>query len=139
VTLYAESSAVLRWILGEEGGDEVRLRLSEAGRVATSILTLVECDRAAARGAALGRFTAAEELDVRRLLAVASSRWQVMEVTEDVAARARAPFPREPVGTLDALHLATMLVFREALPDLRVLTCDERLRTNAGLLGLQTA
>lgn len=42
MNLYAESSAVLAWLLGDEGGSEARERLSAAEMVLTSDLTLIE-------------------------------------------------------------------------------------------------
>ena len=52
--LYAESSAVLAWLLGEPAGRDVRALLAKADRVVTSALTAVECARALARARALG-------------------------------------------------------------------------------------
>lgn len=49
--------------------------------------------------------------------------------------RAEGEFPIEPIRTLGALHLASALVLRDALPDLVVLSTDERLRANALELG----
>ena len=50
MNLYAESSAILAWLMGEDGGDEIRYRLQAAELVLTSDLTLVECDRVLHRG-----------------------------------------------------------------------------------------
>ena len=55
VNLYAETSAVLSWILDEERGARARSRLAAAAAVYTSDLTLIECDRALRRAAATGR------------------------------------------------------------------------------------
>lgn len=55
--LYAESSAVLAWLLGEEMGEPVRQLLAAAEGVVTSELTLLECDRVLHRsvaGSAMG-------------------------------------------------------------------------------------
>jgi hypothetical protein len=45
-------------------------------------------------------------------------------------------FPREPVPTLDALHLATAAVFLETLSALRLLSLDDRVRGNARAMGI---
>lgn len=45
MSLYAESSAVLAWLLDEAAGTVVRQTLSEAEIVVASDLTLIECDR----------------------------------------------------------------------------------------------
>lgn len=48
-------------------------------------------------------------------------------------------FPNEPVRTLDALHLATAVLFREALGSVTMVSLDERVRSNASGLGLEVA
>ena len=50
--------------------------------------------------------------------------------------RARRGFPREPVRTLDAIHLATAVQFQEAIPDLAVVSLNERIRYNAQALAM---
>lgn len=43
------------------------------------------------------------------MLERAQAHWTLFQVSEAVLARARRPFPVEPIRTLDALHLATAL------------------------------
>lgn len=136
MNLYAESSAVLAWLVGEPDGEAVRGALSEADRVVTSSLTAVECARSLGRAQREGRLTIAEELAALRLLDVALAGWNVHELSDPVLARARQPFPAEPVRTLDALHLATAVQFREALGVVTVLSLDERIRRNVPGMGL---
>ena len=45
MTLYAESSAVLAWLLDEPDGQAVRERLAKTDIVVASDLTLIECGR----------------------------------------------------------------------------------------------
>ena len=45
MNVYAESSAVLAWLLGEETGHSVREVIQHAELVIASDLTLVECNR----------------------------------------------------------------------------------------------
>ncbi|MBM3792162.1 MAG: type II toxin-antitoxin system VapC family toxin [Acidobacteria bacterium] len=59
-----------------------------------------------------------------------------MEISEQVRERAARAFPAEPVRTLDALHLATALLFMRVYPDLRILTYDRRIADNAQALGI---
>jgi PIN domain nuclease of toxin-antitoxin system len=49
VNLYAESSAVLAWLLLEREGSRVDRLLTAAESVISSDLTLIECDRALLR------------------------------------------------------------------------------------------
>ena len=137
MNLYAESSAVLAWLLGDEGGDDARERLSTAGLVLASDLTLIECDRVLHRAAALGALSEAEVLERRTLLSTAAEHWVVFPIDAEMAERARRPFPREPVRTLDALHIAAALVIRRLTAGLRLLSLDERIRRNAIELGFE--
>ncbi len=133
---YAESSGVLAWILGEPKGEDVRVVLREAERVVSSPLTEVECARALSRAAATGRIVRTEELAALKLLETAAASWVTLELSDRVLIGARARFPTEPVRTLDAIHLATALIFREVLPRLTVVSLDERVRVNAEGLGM---
>ena len=134
---YAESSAVLAWVLGEPEAEEVRTVLAAAERVVSSTLTAVECARALARGSATGRIGRTHELAAARLLEGAMASWATLEMSGWILRRAAARFPVEPVRTLDALHLATALSFREAYSDLILVSLDDRLRANARPLDLQ--
>lgn len=137
--VYAESSAVLSWLLGEARQQSVMGELAGADRVVTSTLTVVECARALARARATGRLSEGDELAALRLLDQAAASWSVLDVSDRVAERARGAFPREPVRTLDALHLATASIFLEALGSLRVLSLDDRVRGNASVMGMSLA
>jgi predicted nucleic acid-binding protein len=136
VIAYAESSAVLAWLLGEAQGDAVREHLARAERVVSSTLTAVECGRAIVRGVRDGAIGRTDELAALRLLDSAVASWVTLEMTGLVIARARRAFPREPVRTLDAIHLATAVQFQEALPDLAVVSLDQRVRQNAQALAM---
>lgn len=135
MTLYAESSAVLAWLLGETRAPAIRDHFSSAEFVIASDLTLVECDRVLIRAATLGELTEAEAAGRRAALSTAAAHWTVLRLSGEVIDRARQPFPKEPIRTLDALHLASALVARAAVPDLIVLSLDEAVRANARALG----
>lgn len=136
---YAESSAVLAWLLGEPDGQRVRQVLRNADQVVASPLTGVECARTLARGAGGGRITASDELAALRLLDMAERTWLTLDLSGEVLERARSPFPAEPVRALDALHLATAVAFHKALGSLTVVSLDERVRGNAAGLGMEVA
>ena len=103
--LYAESSAILAWLLGEPSATVAIRELKAADGVVTSTLTALERARGLARARALGRITNAAELAALRLLDEAEASWDVHEMSKRVIARARGSFPAEPVRTLNALHL----------------------------------
>jgi predicted nucleic acid-binding protein len=139
VNLYAESSAVLAWLLDEAAGSAMGGILSQAEVIVSSDLTLVECDRVLHRAAALGALSEAGAIDVRSRLAAAAATWTVLRLTPAIVERARRPFPQEPIRTLDALHLACALEARAAVADIVLLSLDERVRKAARGLGLALA
>jgi predicted nucleic acid-binding protein len=136
VNLYAESSAVLGWLLDEHSAADVRRSLSAAEIIVASDLTLIECDRVILRAAALGELTEAEAADRRARLTAAASHWQTLRVAPEIVERARQPFPGEPIRTLDAIHLASALVARTAIVGLALLSLDDRVRKAGRKLGL---
>lgn len=135
MTLYAESSAVLAWLLDEPTGRTARERLAKAEIIIASDLTLIECDRVVIRAAVLGDVTEADAADRRAHLTTAAAHWNVLRISGEIVERARRPFPGDPIRTLDALHLASALVARSAAPGLEVLSLDDRIRTAAKKLG----
>ncbi|HEY2399232.1 MAG TPA: type II toxin-antitoxin system VapC family toxin [Steroidobacteraceae bacterium] len=137
MNLYAESSAVLAWLLDEETAMSVRQLLTEAESIVASDLTLVECDRVLIRAVHLEELTEAEAADRRAQLVAAASHWHVLRIANEVVERARQPFPGEPIRTLDAIHVASALVARAALPGLALLSLDDRVRNAAKKLGLE--
>jgi hypothetical protein len=136
MSLYVESSAVLAWLLDEAAGTFVRETLLATEIVVSSDLTLIECDRVLHRAASLGELTEAEVADRRAHLATAAAHWHVLRIGPEVVDRARQPFPGDPIGTLDAIHLASVLVARSAVAGLALLSLDERIRTVGKKLGL---
>lgn len=137
MTLYAESSAVLSWLLGEDEGERVARALAGADRVVASDLTLVECERVLIRAWSSGVLPEAALQDQRASLSRAATHWTLLRVDHEVVDRCRRPFPLEPVRTLDALHLASALVARSAVPGLGLLSLDQRVRVNGERLGFQ--
>lgn len=135
--LYAETSAVLAWLLGETEGDGVRPLLAKADAVFTSALTLVEIDRVLIRAQVVEELREADVVDRRRILARTSRHWHLLQLHEEILERARRPFPGEPIRTLDALHLAAALAARAVAPETAVLSLDSRIRKTSMALGLE--
>lgn len=136
MSLYAESSAVLAWLLDEDASLFVRRTLTDTPIVLTSDLTLIECDRALHRAATLGDLTEAEAADRRAYLATAAAHWHVLRIGPEVVDRARQPFPGAPIRTLDAIHVASALVARSAVAGIALLSLDQRIRSVARHVGL---
>jgi uncharacterized protein len=137
VNVYAESSAVVAWLLGEESGHSVREVLQHAEIVMASDLTLVECDRVLIRAVTTGEIDEARAADLRAHLNAAASHWHLWRVNPDIVGRARHPFPAEPIRALDAIHLASALAVRSAVPGVELLSLDDRIRRAAKQLGFR--
>lgn len=135
MNLYAESSAILSWLLGEDRRSTVRRHLQNAELILTSDLTLVECDRVLLRAVTLKEVTGKNADSCRRRLHGAVAGWYVLRVSADIIDRARQPFPVEPIRSLDALHVASAIIARTAVPDIAFLSLDNRIRSVAQQLG----
>ena len=134
--IYLETSSLLAWLFSESRGADVRASLDAAKYVATSSLTLAEAERAFVRLEAEGALRSGDAQRYRGALARARTQWLRLAISDEILARASAPFPVEPVRTLDAIHLATALSFTKAFPDIRVLSLDRRVMQNAEALGI---
>jgi len=135
--IYAESSAVLAWLLGEDAAPTVREILGRAELVIASDLTLLECDRVLIRAVALAEIEEAAAADRRAHLNVAASHWHVLRLSTDIVDRARHPFPVEPIRTLDAIHLASALAARSGVAGVELLSLDDRVRRAGAQLGFR--
>lgn len=131
---YIDSSVVLRFLLGQAG----KLREWKAIRTGvTSALMEVEClrtlDRLRLRGEVDEGVLAARREKLYELLA---ARVEVVELTRPVLKRAAQRFPTT-LGTLDAIHLATALLWRDVEGDELVMaTHDQGLARAARACGL---
>ena len=106
---YLDASVVLRLVLGEPG------HLREWDRVhegVASALTEVECLRTLDRLHQLGRLTADVVAERRAAVYSLLEAVEVMDVSRAVLRRASEPFPTA-LGTLDAIHLAAAMAWRE--------------------------
>ena len=137
VELYAETSAVLSWLLHQNRGDEAYRALTQAAYVYTSDLTLIECDRVLHRAAVLGELDESTAADARAAVETAAAHWTICAIDTEVVEGSRRRFPHEPVRTLDAIHLSTAVFVRNLAPEARVLSLDERIRRNAEALGFE--
>jgi len=134
--VYVETSALLTWLLGEPRSQAVISILNRSGNVVTSVLSLLEVERTLNRAENHRTLTAGQAQILRGMLERSRAGWILMEISEEVRARAGRPFPVEPVRTLDAIHLASALMFMRIFPDLQLLSYDERILKNALPLGI---
>jgi predicted nucleic acid-binding protein len=134
VTAYLDSSVLLRVIVRHAGalGEWAAIR-----RGVASALVEVEClrtlDRLRLRGGVSDAEIALRREAVFRLLEAL----EVVQPTRAILARAAQPLPTE-LGSLDAIHLATALAWREATAtELVMATHDVALGTAARASGLR--
>jgi predicted nucleic acid-binding protein len=137
VSVYAESSAVLAWLLGEPAGKRAGEVLRSAEQVAVSELVILECERVLIRAVTLGEIGEVAAADLRARLRRAAAHWQLWRVSREIVERASHPFPAEPIRTLDALHLASALAVRSAVSGIELLSLDDRIRRAGEQLGFQ--
>jgi len=103
-------------------------------RIASS-LSILEADRGLTRAIVVARLPRLAARDAARGLVALAAVTVVAEMDGQVLEHARQIFPVEPVRSLDALHLATALLFRQELGEMTFASCDRRIRENAAALG----
>ncbi len=126
--LYVETSAALRAVLERGLSAEIERRLMAAGTLLTSRLSLIETARAFHRLRASSRASERDLARAERELDELWSRCDVWELTPEVCDLAARVAPGHPLRTLDAIHVATLLLARRRLGDVGLLTADDRLR-----------
>lgn len=133
---YVDSSVLLRVVLAQPD------RLPEWSSIrhaVTSALTEVECLRTLDRRFRQGLLDADDLADRRSLVLRLLERMDRVDVSPAVLRRAADPFPT-PLGTLDAIHLATAVLWRDGRSEApAVLTHDGQLATAARSMGFTTA
>lgn len=110
---YLDASVLMRLVLGEEHPleewDQLQLGI-------TSELTRVEAARVIDRLEILGVFQDDESDEKLAEVADILKRVDIIPLDQRVLQRAREPLPTV-LGTLDAIHLASAFLYREAQPD----------------------
>jgi predicted nucleic acid-binding protein len=128
VNVYLDSSALLRLILREPGGIE---GLQSRERLVSSELLAIECPRTIDRLRLSGSLTMEEATVATSAVGEWLEAVDLVLLQRPVLARASEPFPT-PLGTLDAIHLATALVFRDRTgEEIAMATHDDALATAA--------
>ncbi len=121
MTVYIDTSALLRLVLREPGAlDE--LRSSE--RLVSSELIAVESYRTLDRLRLQGSLTTDEAAVRRRVVTEWLEAIDLVLLRPAVLSRASEPLPT-PLGTLDAVHLATALIWRDRVGLLPVMATHD--------------
>ena len=132
---YVDTSALLRHVLQEPGRLE-ELRSGDA--LVSSELLAVEALRTIDRLRHQGALSLQEATARREVLTEWLEAIDLVLLRRPILARASEPFP-SPLGTLDALHLATALVWRDrsSQQDLVIATHDRDLALAARAFGFE--
>lgn len=131
--VYVDTSVAIRVIFGEPKPlpSWGRWKQAYASRLwHTEALRVLERVRQAAR------HTPAELIRIRQAIDLVHDHFNIYPLTEAVLNRAGDTFPA-PIGTLDALHLATALHIRDELGLDAFLTHDVQLATAAATMGFK--
>lgn len=119
---YLDTSALLRLALREAGAlEDVR----KCETLVSSELLAVEALRTLDRLRLQGALTLEETSARREIVAEWLEAVDLVVLQRPILARASEPFPT-PLGTLDALHLATALVWRDRNQSSLVLATHDR-------------
>jgi len=131
---YVDTSALLRIVLREAGAlDELR----SCDALVSSELIAVESARAIDRLRLQGSLSTAEAANRLAIVSEWPEAIDLVLLRPPVLARAGEPMPI-PLGTLDALHLATALVWRDRMRQpLVVATHDDALALAARAFGFE--
>ena len=133
MTAYIDSSVLLRILMAQPD----RLKQWRAiDRAVSSELIRVECLRTIDRLRLAGSLDD-NDISLRREAALQQlSGFDLIALDSRILERAAEPFPTA-LGTLDALHLASALMARQEVPDLRLATHDRELATAARAIGFE--
>jgi predicted nucleic acid-binding protein len=132
VTAYVDTSVLLRVVLREPGALD---DLQSYDRLVSSELISVECARAIDRLRSQDALTPEEAAIRSRAVGDWLEAFDLVLLRPPVLSRASEPLPT-PLGTLDAIHLATALLWRERMgPLATVATHDSALGLAARTFG----
>lgn len=131
MNLYVDSSVVLRIVLGEQKRLAIWRKIEKP---VSSELIQLECLRTLDRNRIRLELTDPDVARHRAELIDLLHTIEFIPLSSAILARASDPFPTM-VGSLDAIHLASALLAREAYPDLNLATHDEELGVGAKAMG----
>lgn len=132
--VYVDSSVVLRYILSE---DTALFAIRSSDLAGSSDLLVIECQRVLQRERLQGNLDDAQFVESVALLQTVVDHLYLIELREAVKRRAAGPFPTV-IGTLDAIHLASALLWAETRPstEFAILSYDRQLSRCAQSMGM---
>jgi len=132
VIAYCDSSVLVRFILEQA---DALAELTACDQLVTSVVTQVECLRAIENARLRGELSDDELAGLRRAAYARLSGIERVEVSPSILGQAERSFG-VVLKTLDAIHVATAIVWRERrAPDLVFATHDRQQARAATALG----
>jgi len=133
LNVYVDSSVLLRVVLGEPSRLRIWTRITSP---VASELIRVECLRTIDRARTRLRLDDEDVAGRRAGVLEAIETFSLVPVGPRILERAAEPFPTI-LGSLDAIHLASAMLVREAFDDLSLATHDQELAFAARAVGFQ--
>jgi uncharacterized protein len=134
---YFDTSVLVKRYVNEQGSILAR-RLLRNCRILSSALVPLEALSTFARRRTAGELSESSFSAIVARISTDRRQWELIELTAPILAQAEQVLQRTQLRTLDALHLASALVFQDrssaALP---FVTADERQRQAAQQMGLR--
>lgn len=136
--LYADTSALVKLFVAEEGSDATRDLFRRVSLLGTSVLARAELGAALARAVRRGFIREGEGAEARRRLQAVWPTWVRIAVDERLVARAEGLAWEHGLRGSDALHLAAALLWQERIGHPVVLaTFDDELGEAARRAGME--
>ena len=133
MNVYVDSSVLLRIVLNERGALREWRRID---RPLASELIRLECRRTIDRARIRERLSDQAVAQQRAAVLGLLDAFDTLPLDTVVLERAAEPFPTL-LSSLDAIHLATALLVRSQVADLRFATHDDELATAAQAMGFE--
>ncbi len=134
MTVYVDSSAVLRVLFGHHSAYGKFGRWNEAG---SNELLRIECNRTMYRLRLESKITDETLSEYQAAFSDFLETISIIDLNSSIIEKAAGPFSTI-VGSLDAIHLATALLWKEDMEaDIHVLTHDAQLAVAARAAGLK--
>ncbi len=133
MTLYLDTSSLVKLYVTEDGSDDVRQLVSEAGVVATSTVAYAETRAALARLRREGALTRSKLASTKREFEEQWPTYLTLEATDALCRTAGELAEKYRLRGFDSIHLAsfTEVVSRAGVAQTRFSSFDDRLNTAA--------
>jgi predicted nucleic acid-binding protein len=109
MTLYLDTSSLVKLYIDEPGSDEVRQDLSQASGAATSLITYAEARAVFARARRLGHITPAGFRAVKQDFEADWPMLMIVQPSDTLCRRAGDLAERYGLRGFDSIHLASLL------------------------------